>query len=134
MLQISADGNSVDTLWRNTLLDETNGHYVVIGDNIYGAAETKKRFICVDWNTGETKYQIRKFTPGTVIATSDGMVYAYSYNGEMGLLQPTETGFNIKGSFKLEKRREVHIAHPVIHNGILYIRYMNQLMAYDIRG
>ena len=132
MLKISEDGTSVEKLWENNLMDETNGHQVRVGDMIYGAAETKKKFIGVDWNTGETKIEMRKFTPGTVIATSDGMLYTYSYGGQLGLLKPLEDSFEIKGSFKLEKRREIHIAHPVIHNGILYIRYMNQLIAYDI--
>jgi len=133
MLKISGDGNSVEKIWENTVMDETNGHQLAVGNDIFGAAENKKQFICIDWNTGETKYAMKDFSPGTVIA-ADGMLYCYAYNGKVGLIKPTENGFEIKGSFKLEKRREVHIAHPAIHNGRLYIRYMNSLMVYDIKA
>ncbi len=133
MLKLSEDGKTVEQVWKNELMDETNGHQVVLGDYIYGAAETKKKFISIDWYTGKIRYDIRDFSPGTVIA-ADGMLYCYSYNGEVGLVEPMEHGFEIRGSFKLPKERDIHISHPVIHDGILYIRYMNTLMAYDIRS
>lgn len=132
MLKIADDGKSAKLLWKNGLMDETNGHSVVIGDNIYGSAESKKKLICLDWHTGEVKFEIRKFAPSTVIY-ADNHLYAYTYSGQLGLVQPTKTEFIDKGSFKLEKRSELHIMHPVIHNGILYVRYVNDLMAYNIQ-
>ncbi len=132
MLEIAKDGLSAKQLWKNELMDETNGHSVVIGNNIYGSAESKKKLVCLDWNTGEVKFEIRKFAPSTVIY-ADGHIYAYTYTGQLGLVQPTETEFIDKGSFKLEKRSELHIMHPVIHNGVLYVRYVNDLMAYNIK-
>jgi hypothetical protein len=132
MLKIAEDGKSAKQVWKNQLLDETNGHSVVIGDNIYGSAESKKKLICMDWYTGEVKFEIRKFAPATVIF-ADNHIYAYTYSGTVGLVQPTETEFIDKGSFKLRKGSELHIMHPVIHNGVLYIRYVNDLMAYNIK-
>jgi outer membrane protein assembly factor BamB len=132
MLKIAEDGQSATQLWKNELMDETNGHSVVIGNNIYGSAESKKKLICIDWFTGEVKFEIRKFAPSTVIY-ADGHIYAYTYTGQVGLVQPTENEFIDKGSFKLEKRSELHIMHPVIHNGVLYIRYVNDLMAFNIK-
>ncbi len=132
MLKIAEDGKSAKQLWKNALMDETNGHSVVIGNNIYGSAESKKKLICIDWFTGEVKFEIRKFAPSTVIY-ADGHIYAYTYTGQVGLVQPTENEFIDKGSFKLEKRSELHIMHPVIHDGVLYIRYVNDLMAFNIK-
>ena len=132
MLKIAEDGKSATQLWKNELMDETNGHSVVIGNNIYGSAESKKKLICIDWFTGEVKFEVRKFAPSTVIY-ADGHIYAYTYTGQVGLVQPTENEFIDKGSFKLEKRSELHIMHPVIHDGVLYIRYVNDLMAFNIR-
>ncbi len=132
MLKIAEDGKSAEQVWKSKLLDETNGHSVVIGDNIYGSAESKNKLVCMDWNTGEVKYEIRKFAPGTVIFAEDH-IYAYTYAGVLSLVQPTETEFIDKGSFKLRKGSELHIMHPVIHNGVLYVRYVNDLMAYNIK-
>ncbi len=133
MLKIADDGQGVEKVWENPMMDETNGHWVVIDDNIYGAAETKKKFLCVDWKTGEINYEIRRFSPGTVIA-ADNHLYCYSYGGLVGLVQPADTAFVQKGFFRIPKKKEIHIVHPVIHDGVIYFRYENTLMAYDIKG
>ncbi|TAJ11607.1 hypothetical protein DMA11_16260 [Marinilabiliaceae bacterium JC017] len=131
MLEVSADGSGVKEVWRSDLLDETNGHSVRMGDEIYVSAESKKKFCCVDWKTGELKYAIRKYSPGTVVA-ADGMLFCYSYMGAVGLLKPTANGFEEKGSFKLEKEKRLHISHPVIKDGRMYIRYDNTLLVYAV--
>ena len=132
MLKIAEDGKSVECIWKNGILDETQGHSVVIGDNIYGSAESKKKLVCMDWETGEVKFELRKFAPGTIIY-ADEHIYFYGYDGTVGLIEPTKTEFIDRGSFKIPKRSELQIAHPVIHDGVLYLRYVNDLMAYDIK-
>jgi outer membrane protein assembly factor BamB len=131
MLKVAEDGYSVSEVWKSDLLDETCGHSVLIGDNIYVSAESKEKFCCVDWNTGEIKYSIKRFSPGTVIA-ADGMLYCCSYFGDFGLVKPTTNGFEVKGEFKLKKKRNLHISHPVIKDGRMYVRYANQLLVYSI--
>lgn len=133
MLKIAEDGQGAEMVWKNDLLDETNGHSVVIDNNIYGSAESKNKLVCLDWKTGELKFELKKFAPGTVIF-ADNHLYTYTYAGLLGLVKPTETEFIEKGSLKLAKSRELHIMHPIIHNGILYIRYVNELMAYNIKS
>ncbi|RPH33933.1 MAG: hypothetical protein EHM93_02885 [Bacteroidales bacterium] len=131
MLQISDDGMSVKEIWNNPLLDETNGHSVLVGENLYVSAESKGKFCCVDWNTGTIKYSIKKYSPGTVVY-ADGMLYCYSYDGDVGLLQASDTTFLERGYFKYPKIKELHIAHPVIKNGRLYMRFKNSLCVYSI--
>ncbi|MBC8486339.1 MAG: PQQ-binding-like beta-propeller repeat protein [Bacteroidetes bacterium] len=131
MLKLSEDGYSYEEIWKNKILDETNGHSVVIGDNIFGAAETKKQFVCLDWNTGEIKYNTREISEGTVIA-ADGMLYCCTYPGQLSLVKPTEKNFDIVSSIKLPGEGNEHIAHPVIKDGRLYIRHINSLRVYSI--
>lgn len=131
MLKIADDALSIEEVWKNNFLDETNGHAVAFNGNIYCSAESKEKFCCIDWKTGVIKYAIPKFSPGTVIS-ADGKLICYSYNGDLGLVIPTENGFQVTGELKFEKKRELHIAHPVIHEGKLYIRYANKLMVYNI--
>lgn len=132
MLKVAEDGMSAEQVWKNELMDETQGHSVVIGDRIYGSAESKKKTICLDWNTGEVLFELKKYAPGTLIS-ADNYLYAYTYNGLLGIMEIGENEFIDRGSVKLEKKRQIHISHPVIHKGVLYIRYANELMAFDIQ-
>jgi hypothetical protein len=39
----------------------------------------------------------------------------------------------VVSKFKCDKGTKEHFAHPVIHNGVLYIRQGKALLAYDIK-
>jgi len=43
-------------------------------------------------------------------------------------------GFELISSFRIEESSGLHLAHPVIHKGHLYIRHGNALIAYKIRA
>ena len=133
MLKLSGDGYSYQDVWKSKVLDETNGHAVVMGDRIYGAAETKKKFVCLDWNTGELLYDTREISEGTVIA-ADGMLYCCTYAGELSLVKPNPDNFEIVSRITLPGEDKEHIAHPVIKDGRLYIRHRDLLRVYDVAG
>ena len=77
------------------------------------------------------KYYTRTFSPGTVIY-ADGLLYCLSYMGDLGILEPKEDEFIVKGKIKLPKEKDIHVAHPVIKDGKLFIRYMDSLWVYSI--
>lgn len=131
MLKLSPDGFAYEEVWKNKLLDETNGHAVVLGDKIFGAAETKKQFVCIDWNTGELLYKTKDISEGTVIS-ADGMLYCCTYAGELSLVKPGEDGFEIVSAFTLPGEDNEHISHPVIRDARLYVRHKDILRVYDI--
>ncbi len=133
MLKLDEDGYGYEEVWKNKLLDETNGHAVVLGNRIFGSAETKKQFVCLDWDTGEMLYRTRDISEGTVIA-ADGMLYCCTYAGELSLVLPGDTTFHIVSKMKLPGDDKEHIAHPVIHNGRLYIRHRGLLRVYDLKS
>ncbi|RPH33934.1 MAG: hypothetical protein EHM93_02890 [Bacteroidales bacterium] len=131
MLKLSDDGKSVTEVWRSKLFDLEHGDVVLIGDNIYGADWTTKHFSCVDWKTGVVKDSVKTISPSSVIA-ADGLIYAYTYSGEVALVKPLENGFEVISKFKVEGVKRDHIAIPVINKGRLYIRYANSLWVYSI--
>ncbi len=131
MLKIAENGNSVEEVWRSELFDLEHGDVLKIGENIYGASWDKKVFSVVDWKTGTVKDSSHLVGPASIIA-AEGLIYAYSYSGEMSLVKPTENSFEIISSFKAPGKKKDHIAHPVIHNKQLYIRYANSLLVYSI--
>jgi len=131
MLKVSEDGQSVKEVWRSNLFDLEHGDVIRIGNNIYGADYTTKHFSCVDWYTGMTKDSIKDLAPATVIAADD-MIYCYDYRGYVALIKPKADGFDIISSFRAAGVKRDHIAHPVIDDGKLYIRYDNALWVYSI--
>ena len=66
------------------------------------------------------------------IIFSDGVLYCYGENGEVGLVKPNPEKFELISSFRLNKGSGEHWAHPVIREGRLYIRHGDALMVYHI--
>lgn len=131
MMKLADDGKSVTEVWRSKLFDLEHGDVVLMGNNIYGADWTTKHFSCVDWFTGTVKDSVKTISPSSVIA-ADGLIYAYTYLGEVALVKPLENGFEVISKFKVEGVKRDHIAVPVINKGRLYIRYANSLWVYNI--
>ncbi len=132
MLKLSDDGKSVSLVWKNETLDNQMGGVVLLEDKIYGSGHNNVEWHVLDWKTGNEKFKTKEIAKGTIIA-SDGMLYVYSDKGELGLLQPTEAGFNIVSRVKITLGAEQHWAHPVIKNGIFYVRHGNVLIAYSVK-
>jgi len=64
---------------------------------------------------------------------ADGMFYLYADNGNMALVKPTDTGFELTGKLKIEDPGERPTwAHPVVFGGRLYVRYGDKLAVYDV--
>jgi len=87
---------------------------------------------CVDWMTGKTLYSDPTIGVGTIIS-ADGMLYLYSEKGEMALVRPNPQKFELISKFDVTLGTEQHWAHPVIYQGVLYIRHGDTLMAYKIQ-
>ena len=130
-LDLSEDGSSIKKAWFNQNLDSRMGGMVVVDGYIYGSGDRYREWRCINWDTGEETYVSKDIGKGVIIY-ADGMLYCYSYFGDFGLVKPTTNGFEVKGEFKLKKKRNLHISHPVIKDGRMYVRYANQLLVYSI--
>jgi outer membrane protein assembly factor BamB len=137
MLKLIDNGNDVEQVWINPTLDCHHGQVVKVGDYIFGANWLDNRmgsWCCVDWKTGETKYEKEWNCKGSV-SFADGMLYCYEEKrGNIALVEPTPDDFKVISSFRIEKGQGPHWTQPVIYNGVLYIRHGDALMAYDIKA
>ena len=87
---------------------------------------------CLDWNTGQLQYAVEWENKGSIIS-AENMLYCYEEkNGNIALVEATPEGFDVISSFRIEHGKGPHWAHPVIQDGVLYIRHGSALMAYDI--
>jgi outer membrane protein assembly factor BamB len=132
LLRLTNGGKAVEQVWKNTELDNQMGSAVRIGDYVYASGHQNNNWFCVNWKTGETMYKTREVSPANVIS-ADGMLYVYSEKGTMNLIKPNPDKFELISSFKVTLGTAQHWAHPVIHEGVLYIRHGDALMAYKVK-
>ena len=137
MLELSADGTSFKRKWVDTTLDCHHGGVVLVDGHIYGAnwaSNGDGSWVCLDWDTGNVKYETRWNCKGAV-TYADGMLYCYEEkSGNVALVNPTPEKFDVVSSFKVPLGDGKHWAHPVACGGRLYIRHGDVLMSYDIKG
>jgi outer membrane protein assembly factor BamB len=132
-LKLSPDGSSVTQDWFAKTFDSRMGGAVYIDGYVYGSGDVAgKEWQCLDWKTGEQKYASTAAAKGAVIY-ADGMLFGYSQRGELFMAKATPTEFKISGMTKITLGSDQHWAHPVIDNGVLYVRRGNALMAFKIK-
>jgi len=139
MLQLNDNASDVTLVWRNDDLDTHIGGFVLVDGTIYGSNwidNNKGNWMAVDWKTGITKYETSwggGRSKGSIIF-ADNMLYCYDeLRGYIGLVKPDPEKFGVVSEFRITKGDGPHWAHPVIHNGVLYIRHGSVLMAYQIK-
>jgi len=130
-LQLTDDGSTATKKWFCNTLNSRIGGAVIIGGHIYGSGDSDREWQCIDWETGIQKYTTSEIGNGVVIS-ADGMLYLYSQRGELALVKPGAHAFEVVGKTKVRHGSGQHWAHPVIHDGRLYLRHGNALVAYKI--
>lgn len=133
-LQLSEDGKSVSEVWRNNKFVNLMGGLIQIDTCLYGSSYLKNDWQVISWNTGETLVQNKDLGGGSVIF-ADNRFYCYAErDGEIALADASPEKFQIISRFNVPKGTNEHWAHLVIHNGVLYVRHGDSLMAYDIKA
>ena len=131
LLRLKDGGKAVEQVWHNSDADNQHHGPVKVGDYLYTTAQNGRAFFCVDWKTGETKY--RESHPQGAMVYADGMLYCYDDKGGMSLIKPNPERFELVSKFEITLGTAQHWAHPVIHQGVLYVRHGDALMAYKIK-
>ncbi|MCK4880778.1 MAG: PQQ-binding-like beta-propeller repeat protein, partial [Bacteroidales bacterium] len=129
-LDLSEDGSEITEVWRNPGFDSFMGGIVKIGNFLYTSGTSTQYFKSIDATTGVLTDSL-KIGHGAVIA-ADEMLYYYNQRGQMKLIGYDEGKLKEISSFKITKGTSHHFSHPVIHNGVLFQRRGEALMAYDI--
>ena len=128
------DGNTeLDSLYTNRDLDAKISGMIRYEGTVFGGSDKRKLWVGVDFDSGETVFTSRDFKPGSFILADDKF-YMYSDAGDVALAHPSKTGFEIVSRFHIPSGTpRLAFAHPVIHEGILYIRYEDKLWLYNVK-
>ncbi len=136
MLEMSEDGQSVKEKWSNLVLDNHHHGLIELDGNIYGSnwqSNSKGKWVCMDWNSGETKYETDWLTKGALVY-ADGMFYVLEEKaGTVALVKPNPAEWEVVSSFKLQGGSGPFWSHPFIANGKLYLRHGDVLFVYNIK-
>jgi outer membrane protein assembly factor BamB len=137
VVKLSADSRHAEQIWFGTRLDNCHGGVVLLDGCLYGSGCRlyNKGLVGVDFATGKVNYQAAEI--GKVSIThADGMLYCYDNDGEMLLVKATPQAATIVSRFKVPRTETVEhtLTHPVVCEGRLYLRHLDELFAYDIRS
>ena len=130
-LKLSDDGKQINQIWKNPALDNFMGGFIKIDNRIYTGSDSRKMLVCADANTGQVLDSLKTGTGS--LALADNMLYYYNQRGEMNLVKPGTNKLELISKFKITAGTKEHFSHPVINDGVLYIRHGKALIAYDIR-
>ncbi len=88
----------------------------------------------LDIETGALFWRDRSIRKGS-LTLADDRLYIFSERGEVALVEPSRAGYRERGRFRFpetERSRRDTWSHPVVANGLLYLRDQDVLLAYDI--
>lgn len=134
MLEMDTLGKGVTEKFIDQTFDNHHHGVILFDGHLYGSNwfdNKRGRWVCMNWDSGEIKYVTEWGTKGAMIMAEE-LLYAYNERGNVGLIKPDPTGFELISEFKITKGAGPHWAHPFIADGKLFIRHGDVLMVYDI--
>jgi len=130
-----------EPLYFDKRLPGMTGGTVLINGTLYGSNMVS--MIAADFATGAIKWQDRSIGAASVTA-ADGLLFLHGENGDVALVEATPAAYREKGRFtppnQPERRPGTPSAqsktwpHPVISDGRLYLRDLNIMWVYDVKG
>lgn len=130
LVEIKADNTASEVYFTKEMRNHHSSS-ILIGDYLYGFSSGI--LTAMKFDTGEVAWRDRSVGKGSLVF-ADGMLYAFSEKGVIGLVEATPTGYVEKGRFSIEPESRETWAHPVISRGRLYIRDQNSIYAYDVKA
>jgi ankyrin repeat protein/outer membrane protein assembly factor BamB len=112
--------------------EQQHGGLVLVGDHVYGVDVRSLK--CVELKTGKVVWQDRSIGQAAV-AGAEGRLVLRGVSGTVALVEATPEGYREKGRFvQPDRSQEYAFSHPVIAGGRLYLRDLDALFCYDLRG
>lgn len=140
LLHISRVGESFHVKEIYTLkgreFENHHGGIVCVGNHVYGGhGNSRGTPKCIDITTGKIVWEGDAPERGSAaVLYADGhFIFRYD-RGLVALIEATPEAFRLKGTFQPVTGEGPAWAHPVIHDGKLYLRHGNLLACYDVSG
>lgn len=129
-LELSETGESLKEVWYNRNIRNNFNGYVLVDKNLFTTVQGNW-LKALDNESGSVTDSVKVATGSLIFA--DNKFICYGMNGEVNLIHYNPNELNVTSTFKVTQGDGHHFSHPVIANGILYLRHGNALLAYKIK-
>ena len=132
LLELTAADSKISARQVYFTRDMRNHHAssVLIGDHLYGFSDAI--LTAMKFDTGEVAWRDRSVGKGSVVFADDRL-YLYSEGGAVGLAEANPTAYREHGRFQIRAGNLPTWSHPIVSNGLLFIRDQDDIYAYDVR-
>ena len=129
-LRLSEDGKNITELWRNNKVLNNFGGQLAVNGHLFTTIKGNK-LVALDPENGSVVDSLKVATGGIIY--TDNKFIIYGNNGTVNLVNYEQDQLEPAGQFKVKEGTGHHFSHPVVANGVMYIRHGNALMAYRIK-
>jgi outer membrane protein assembly factor BamB len=104
---------------------------VLVGDHMYGFSSSI--LTAMKFDDGTVAWKNRSVGKGSLVA-AEGQLYLYSENGVVGLADAVPDEYRERGRFRVKSGNLPTWSHPVVSEGLLYLRDQDAIYAYDVKA
>jgi hypothetical protein len=140
LLRVNKSGNALavkEVYYKSSKeLQNHHGGMVMVGDYVYMGHGHNNGFpACVEWRTGKDQWEKGRGagSGSAAILYADNKLFFRYQDGVMAMIDSDTKKYKLLGKFKLATHNGESWPHPVIVDGILYIRDQDDLIAYNVR-
>ena len=124
-------GFSAKQIYANKSISNHHGGCIRVGDYVYGSSGGT--LACLELKTGKEMWRKRSAGKGSIVVV-DGKIILRAEKGPIALVELNSKAYKEISQFDQPDRSKAKAwPHPVVSNGILYIRDQDILLAFDLR-
>ena len=131
--RVTAAGEKFEAkqLYAHKTISNHHGGCIRVGSYVYGSSGNT--LACIDLKTGKTQWSERSAGKGAILV-ADGKIILRTERGPVSLVKLNPDEYEEISRFNQPDRtRRRAWSHPVVSNGILYLKDQDTLFAYDIK-
>lgn len=138
LIKLAPDGKGATQVWTEKMVDNHFQGALLLDGRIHSTSHQSKargRLQCLNPKEGKVLYATKDVTKAAIVYAG-GRIYAYAEKGGgVFLVKILPDAYQVTGQFRLPKGlgSGPHWAHPVVANGVLYIRHGEAFVAYDVK-
>ena len=130
--KISYDGTrfSAKQTYANKTIANHHGGCILVGNYIYGSSGST--LACIDLKTGEEMWRERSAGKGAIVV-ADSKIILRAEKGTVALVALSPKEYKEISNFNQPDRTRARAwSHPVVSDGVLYLKDQGLLLAYDL--
>jgi len=131
--------NQASKVYENKRMKSQHGGVIELNKFVYGFSDDVG-WVCLDARTGDMEWREREALGKGAIGYADGRFYCVDQTeGDVVLIDASPKAWTERGRFRLEPQAKDRSprggiwVHPVVVNGLLYLRDQEHVYCYDVK-